>query len=242
MSTLARLIVSAIVAIFMTSCNFDLNIAPGIKGDGNVVVKNRKINTDFDAITVSRGIEVYITQGYDVALQVEADKNLHDIISTEVENGVLKILSEENIKSAEAKIVHLTVNDLNSIATTSGAYVQSDNKIKTDLLTLNSTSGSHIDLDVSSITLNCQTTSGAGIKLSGTTENLKVAATSGSYIKASDLQAGVTKASATSGASISLNTSEEITANANSGGSIKYTGNPEKVTKNSSVSGSIRQS
>ena len=243
MSTLARIITAGIIALFMTSCQLDFNLGKGVIGDRNVITKERKINDDFNSIKVSRGIEVFITQGNTVSLKVEADGNLHDIITTEVSstNGVLRISANENIKSAKSKKVILSVININSFETTSGAYVYSENTIKTDELSLESTSGSHIDLTVVTDRLTCQTTSGAGIKLNGRTENLRAEATSGSYIKASDLEAEISRVSATSGASISVNTSKELTANATSGANIKYEGDPLKVNKSNGVSGSIKR-
>ncbi|GGI57189.1 head GIN domain-containing protein [Winogradskyella haliclonae] len=243
MSTLARIIAVSIVALFMTSCVFDINLGPGVSGDGNVTIETRNISDDFDKIKVSRGVEVELTKGNTVSLKVEADQNLQDVITTEVDedNGILRISTNENIKTSTAKKVILTVKDLNDIETTSGAYVISENTFDMDKLTIESTSGSHIDIDVITNRLKCESTSGAGIKISGRTDELNVSATSGSYVRAGDLKAKTTRVSATSGASITVNTSKELTANATSGGSIKYSGNPEKVNKNDGVSGSIRK-
>jgi len=241
MSTLARLIAAAIVAIWMTSCNFDITFNTGLEGNGNVITEKRQISDNFDAIAVSRGLEVYLTQGDDVSLTVEADENLHDIIITEVVNGVLEISADDNIKSAKAKKIILTAKTVNNIDTSSGAYIHSENTLTTNTLSLESSSGSHMDLVVAVNTLDCDTASGAGLKIAGTTENLKAEASSGSYIKASQLEASVSRVSASSGANVSVNTSKELSAEASSGGNITYAGNPEKVNKNKGVSGSINR-
>ena len=243
MSTLVRIIAASIITLFMTSCNFDINLGPGVSGDGNVTVEERNISNDFDKLKVSRGVEVELTQGNTVSLKVEADQNLQNVITTEVDNdnGVLRISTNENIKSSSAKKVILTVKKLNDIETTSGAYVSSENTFDMDKLTIESTSGSHVDIDVITNRLKCESTSGAGIKISGRTDELNVSATSGSYVRAGDLKARTTRVSATSGANITVNTSKELTANATSGGSVKYSGNPEKVNKNDGVSGRIRK-
>ncbi|RNC84834.1 MAG: DUF2807 domain-containing protein [Winogradskyella sp.] len=241
MSTLVRIVVASIISIFVTSCNFDINLGPGIDGDGNVVVKERRISDDFDKIKVSRGIDVILTQSDDLSLKVEADENLHEIITTEIDNGVLRISTNENIKYSDAKKVLLSVKDLSEISTTSGSSVSSKNTFTTEKLIISSTSGSHVDLGIKTAYLRCDSTSGAGIILSGKTEDLKVSATSGSYIRAGDLRAQSTQVSATSGANISVNTEKELTANASSGGSIRYSGDPEKVSKSDGVSGSIRK-
>ncbi len=70
----------------MSSCMLD-----GIKGDGNVVINKRKISNDFIRINASRGLDVYITKSKYTSLEVEADQNLHELITTEVRDGTLHI-------------------------------------------------------------------------------------------------------------------------------------------------------
>lgn len=243
MKTLVRIITVSIVAILTTSCNFNLNFGPGVNGDGNVITETRKVTSEFEKISVSRGIDVILTQGNTLSIVVEADQNLLDVITTELDedNNTLRISSNQNIKSSASKKVILTVKNLSSIRTTSGSNVFSENALNTDKLSISSTSGSHIDLNIEANTLKLNTTSGAGIEISGATENLSIDATSGSYIRANNLKAQSTTASATSGASIFVNTTKELKASATSGASIKYEGNPEKVNKNSGVSGSIKK-
>ncbi len=241
MSTLVRIIITSIISVLMLSCNFSMNLGEGTDGNGNVVTVERDISSDFDQIKVSQGLDLYITQSNDVALSIEADENLHDLIMTEVENSVLRIYSTENIRRASSKKIMLSINDISAIKATSGSDVYSTNTIEVDDLELNSTSGADIKLDVKTQTLNCRSTSGSDIRLSGTTNILIAEATSGSDIKADQLKAETSKVKATSGADISVNTSKELTARATSGGDVTYSGNPEKVSKSDSSAGSVKQ-
>ncbi len=241
MSTLIRIIITSIVSILMLSCNFSMNLGEGVDGNGNVITVDRDISTDFDQIKVSQGLDLYITQSNDVALSIEADENLHDLIMTDVENNILRIYSTENIRRSSSKKIMLNINDISAIKATSGSDVYSTNTIEVDELELNTTSGADMKLDVKTQILNCHSTSGSDIRVSGTTEVLIAEATSGSDIKADKLKAETSKVKATSGADISVNTSKELTARATSGGDVRYSGNPEKVNTSDSSSGSVRQ-
>jgi len=241
MSTLIRIIITSIVSILMLSCNFSMNLGEGVDGNGNVITVDRDISTDFDQIKVSQGLDLYITQSNDVALSIEADENLHDLIMTDVENNILRIYSTENIRRSSSKKIMLNINDISAIKATSGSDVYSTNTIEVDELELNTTSGADMKLDVKTQLLNCHSTSGSDIRVSGTTEVLIAEATSGSDIKADKLKAETSKVKATSGADISVNTSKELTARATSGGDVRYSGNPEKVNTSDSSSGSVRQ-
>ena len=241
MTTISKFITALIMSLLLVSCQFNGDFGFGVRGNGNVETVERSIDDNFSEIRVSRGLDVYLTQGDNVNLLVEADENLHDIIITEVENGVLKITTDENIAFSKSKKVMLTFKDVSKIKATSGSDVFSTNTIVADNLELTTTSGSDMELDINVQVADCRSTSGSDLRVSGTTNKLYAEATSGSDIKAGNLKAKVSEARATSGADITLNTSEELYAKATSGADIKYYGNPERVTKKDGVSGSIRK-
>ena len=127
MNTLVRIVVSIILSILMLSCNF--SFGPSVDGNRNVVIQDRSISDDFESVKVSQGLDLYITQGNNVALSVEADENLHDIIMTDVENGTLRIYVTENIRSAASRRINLNVTNISAIKATSGSDVYSTNTI-----------------------------------------------------------------------------------------------------------------
>ena len=240
MTTISKFITALIVSLLLVSCNFDFG-GFGVRGNGNVETAERILNEDFTEIRVSRGMDVYLTQSDNVSLTVEADENLHDIIITEVENGILRITTKENISYSKSKKVMLSFKNIKKITATSGSDVYSTNTIVADNLELSTTSGSDMELDVNAQVVDCSSTSGSDLRVSGTTNKLFASATSGSDIKAGDLKAKISEARATSGSDITVNTSQELYAKATSGADIKYYGNPEKITKKDGVSGSVRK-
>lgn len=241
MTTLIKIIVAAVLSLMLSSCNFDMNFGSGVKGNGNVATKERKVSKSFSIIKASEGLDVYLTQGNEEGVTVEADENLHELILTDIEDGVLKIHTKQNIGKAKAKKIHVSFKNVSAISATSGSDVNSTNTISSEELELKTTSGSDMSLDVITTVLNCKSTSGSDLRLSGKTQKLIAEATSGSDINARDLKAKSSHVEVTSGADITVNTSKELTANATSGGDIKYYGNPKIVNKNNSSSGSIRE-
>ena len=241
MTTISKLTTALIMSLLLVSCQFNGDFGFGVRGNGNVETVERSISDDFTEIKVSRGLDVYLTQSNQVSLEVEADENLHDVIITEVKNGVLNITTNENISFSKSKKVMVSFKDIAKITATSGSDVYSINTIVADNLELTTTSGSDMELDIEVQVADCKSTSGSDLRVSGTTSKLFASATSGSDIKAGNLKAKISEARATSGADITLNTSDELYANATSGADIKYYGNPEKVTKKDGVSGSVRK-
>ena len=242
MATLTKLIVSTILSLLLLSCEFNTTSwGTGVRGDGNVITKERSINGSFNEIHTSRGLDVYLTQGNSEGVTVEADGNLHELITVEIVNNVLEISTVENIGSASSKKVLVNFKDLSRIVSTSGSDVYSTNTIRLDDLELETTSGSDMELDLNVESLVCSATSGSDLEVSGKTSRLNAEATSGSDIDAGNLLAERSTVKATSGASVTVNSSKELIANANSGGDVTYYGNPEKLDKSESVSGDIRK-
>ena len=230
--------ISAVLILFLTtSCMFN-----GVKGNRNVKSQKRTISSDFEAIRVSNGLDVYLTMGNNTSLAVEADENLHDIILTEVEDGVLHIHTDNNtnIWSAKSKKIYLNAEKINEIRINSGAELISENTIETEELKVSTTSGADVRLMVDVINLSCSTTSGSDAKLKGKAEHFVAKSTSGSGLKASGLEVKTCEAVVTSGADIRLNVTDELDASATSGGDIRYTGNPKKIKKRSSSGGDVR--
>lgn len=222
------------LALGMSSCLFD-----GVKGDGNVVINKRKISNDFVRIDASRGLDVYITKSKHTSLEVEADENLHEIITTEVKNGTLYISATKNIWGGSTKKIHLAADFINEISVSSGAEVYSENTYSSDKLVINATSGAQANMELKVDDLRCESTSGAEMKLSGKASSFTVSSTSGSNINAYDLTVRSCDANATSGAGIRLKVTETFVGKATSGASIRFKGHPKRAEKNSNSGGSV---
>ncbi|SDB45691.1 Putative auto-transporter adhesin, head GIN domain [Flavobacteriaceae bacterium MAR_2010_188] len=229
MTTIAKLIVSIIMALTLFSCNFDINFGPGVSGNGHVVTEERIVKDDFDKIEAHAGLDVYLTQNGKNSVTVEADENLQDMIMVYVENGILHLTVEGNIRFAESKKVMVSFGEIREIQSNSGSDVYGEGVIKSEDLTLTSTSGSDMEVEVITNNLSLNASSGADLKVNGKTNNLTADASSGSDIKAGNLISQTCLANASSGADITVNTKKELVASAGSGGDINYSGNPEKV-------------
>jgi hypothetical protein len=238
MTTLSKIVTATVLSLLLVSC-IDMNSITGVTGNGNVQIENRSSNESFNKISASQGLDVYLTQGNEESITVEADENLLDIIKTEITGDELRIYAKNNIGYAASKKITVTFKDIRSIESTSGSDIRSTNTIKVDNLELNTSSGSDMSLSVETNQLDCHSSSGSDLRLSGSTEKLFAKASSGSDIKAGDLISQSSQVKATSGSDITVNTSKELTASANSGGDVKYYGNPAIVNKNGGPSGSI---
>ena len=229
-----------IFAITLSSCHLDMHIGQ-VHGNGDVVTEDRHVDENFDKVKGSTGLDVYLTEGNENKIVVEADENLMEFIETNIHDGKLTIRSNKNIGRYKAKKVHVTYKKLVSIEASSGADVIGNSVIKSETLNLDSSCGADLEVEVFTKDLYAETSSGADIVLSGKTLNLKAKASSGSDLKARKLNASNCNARASSGADITVNVKDKLDAKASSGGDVRYYGNPEAVSKNNSSSGSVRK-
>lgn len=240
MKTIIKISTFILLLFITTSCMFDGFI--GIKGNHNVVSENRNLSEKFEKIKVQEGIHLFLTQGSNSSLLVEADENIIDLLITEVKNNELKIYFKKNVYKATSRKVFLTTAIISAIETSSGAAVSSENILKTNTLDLDSSSGSSIKIEVNANEITSNASSGASINVTGKTTLFSADASSGSSINASDLETLDAITEVSSGAQIRVNVSGKLTARASSGGQINYVGEPANIDKETSSGGNVSRS
>ena len=136
------------------------------------------------------------------------------------------------------KNIYVSLPEVTALDASSGADLVGRNLIQADRVSLNASSGSDIQVELSADEVDADTSSGADIKLSGKANLLYANASSGSDIKATNFEASVCHADASSGADISIHVTESLVADASSGADIRYSGDAKVETKKS-ASGSV---
>ncbi len=230
------ILISFLMILFIfSSCVF---LGPSIKGNGNVVEQNRKIK-GFNKIDVSRGMNVYISQGEVTKVVVKADENLLEAIETKTEGDVLIIRATQNIRNATSKKVYLTVPDLEEIEASSGCNIFSETKLVYKDLKVKSSSGSNVTLEINSDRSEFSSSSGSNIKLRGKTNSFKAKASSGSNIKAEELASDNCETKASSGSNIWITAQNNFSGDVSSGANIFVYGNPKNSNIEKSSGGNI---
>lgn len=227
----------AILSLVLSSCWF---LGPSVRGNGNVTEEVRQVG-EFDQIDVSRGMNVYITQGSPAKVVVIADNNLHEVIETRVEGHTLKVFVNENVRWAKEKKVMVTVEKLSAVKTSSGSNAWSQNQIMSEDLELRASSGANLTMEVNAKSLNADCSSGANIKLSGLAKEAELEASSGANLIGDELKVDNCRMKTSSGANVSATVNEKLDARASSGGNVVYYGEPKSTDVSTSSGGNIRK-
>jgi hypothetical protein len=234
-------IIGALATILMlNSCNLD-SIIGQVQGNGNVETEERMVSENFSEVKGSAGLDVYLTEGSENKIIVEADENLLEVIETKIDNGRLIITTKQNIGRSKSKKIHVTYKKLDEIYASSGADVIGNSVIKSEKITLDASSGSDIDVEVFAKEVLAESSSGADIHITGKATLLMASSSSGSEINAKELIVINCNADASSGANIIVNVKEKLSTEATSGGNIRYYGNPTAVSNDASRSGKVHK-
>ncbi|MGD0754964.1 MAG: head GIN domain-containing protein [Bacteroidales bacterium] len=234
-----RSLTFAIIIFGITSC-INGQFWKTVEGNRKVVTRERKTDS-FTGVKVSSGIDVYLKQGNNEAVSVEADENLQDYILTEVRGGVLNVYSEYSIRDAERKRVYVTMKEVNSVKTTSAGDVYGESPINSDRLDLSASSAGDIKLEVKANKIDIDISSSGDITLTGETDFLRADLSSAGDLKAYDLKTREADISVSSAGDADVNVSEKLTARASSAGDINYKGDPKYVDSHSSSAGGVHK-
>jgi hypothetical protein len=200
--------------------------------------------SEFHGISVSSGIDLYLTQKDVEEVVVEADADELDKIITKVEGGILKIYIKEkswfNLNwTKESRKVYVSFKTIDKLEASAGSDVVSHSILNLEKLDLDASSGSDIKLELNASEVSAESSSGSDITLKGKANSIEVNSSSGSDIDAAEFQTKKCIASVSSGADIRVNVTEQLDASASSGGDISYSGNPEKKDINESSGGDV---
>lgn len=227
-----------LLALIAGSCI--VSYSDSITGNGNVVTAVHNVS-DFTGIKVSSGIDVYLTQGQNTEVILEADENLHEWIVIEVVGSVLHVKSDKNIRMAESKIVRVTCPVINSIDISSAGDLFGENLIQTDNMDIDMSSAGDLRLELEADEVTIDISSAGNAYLKGTTNNLRADLSSAGNLDAYDLVTKTADVSVSSAGHANVHVTDEAKFRSSSAGDINYMGDPRILEMHSSSAGTINK-
>ncbi len=217
-----------------------INLQDTITGNGNVTRQTRDI-PEFTGIRVGGGIDVYLTQGDQIHVEVEADENLQEWIRTEVNSSVLNIYTDKSIRLAKTKKVHVTCKSLDRIDISSAGDVNGMTPFKVDKLDITLSSAGDLNFETEASEISVSISSAGNANLKGKTGILKVELSSAGDLNAYDLESGKCDVSVSSAGNARIFVTEEASFRSSSAGSINYKGEPRIKEIHTSSAGSVNK-
>lgn len=108
-----------------------------IKGSKIVTTERREID-NFQELVIEDNLEVHLESGEKAEVKIEADENLHQIISLEQYNKTLRIFTTQLASSYKKLIVRVTyTDDLNLISSKNESSINAIQELLLDKVTIN---------------------------------------------------------------------------------------------------------
>ena len=207
----------------------------------------RNLAGSFAAISVSDGIDLFLTQGSEESVAVSAsDEKYLDQFKTVLENGLLKIYYDSKginlgINGKKKLKAYVSFKALEKLTASSGSDVFVKDKVEVNNLAMKFNSGTHFEGKLNAKEITVEQNSGSGISISGRSDKIKVECHSGSIFKGYGLAVDYCDAKTSSGAGVRITVNKELVAKASSGSAIRYKGDGLIRDINTNSGGTVKK-
>jgi Putative auto-transporter adhesin, head GIN domain len=209
--------------------------------------QKRNLSGSFTGISVSDGVDLYLTQGNEESVAVSAsDEKFMERFKTEVEDGTLKIYYDNkginrSVNDRRKLKAYVSFKTLEKLHASGGAGVRMQGSLDAENLEMKFTSGSSFNGKIKAKDMMVEQNSGSSINISGSAEKFKVDVSSGAIFKGFDLAVDYCDAKASSGGGVRVTINKELNAKANSGGGVRYKGDAVIKEINVNSGGSVKK-
>lgn len=203
-------------------------------------VEKREVG-GFQAIRVSDGIDVYLSQSTEEGVAVSAaDIGDRNRIKTIVEGGELKIYLDKGWNWRNKRLTaYVAVKSISKLRAAGGSDIIIKGKLTCDKLELSLSGGSDFNGEMAVTDLKVNQSGGSDVHIKGSAVNVKVDASGGSDFKGYDLNAEYAILQVSGGSDATITVNKEMAAEASGGSDVNYKGNPVIKYKSASGGGSI---
>ena len=207
-----------------------------VKGSGNVISEDRDIS-GFSKISISGSGNLFIEQGEEESLTIEAEDNIIPLIITKVSGDTLSISFRmgANISAMEEVNYYLNLKDL-SVVETSGSVNISCSGLDTDSLTIDKSGSGEVEITgLSTNDLKVDSSGSGSFIFTGTAKNQEIDISGSGNYDGRDLISENCIIDSSGNTGIIVNVTGSLDIETSGSGDVRYTGNP---SINYDVSGS----
>lgn len=154
-----------------------------IKGSKTVTIKRIEIG-NFTSIEVNDNLEIYLEKGEMSEIKIEADDNLHDVISTDLKDKTLLIYTTKDVVKYKKLIVHVIYNNsLVSINSKNESTVNAIEELLLDKVEIKSFDNSKLFLNANTKDFLLESNDKSKVELNLKSEKSKITLSQDAYLK-----------------------------------------------------------
>jgi Putative auto-transporter adhesin, head GIN domain len=212
-----------------------------VVGTGDVITENRDVR-DFKGVTSSISADIDLRQSSTFKVTIEGQKNILDLLETEVRDGKLKISFKKgySMKYKKSLKVYIEAPSFDYLGMAGSGNVRAEGTLSGEKLDISISGSGDFDLMQLKYGDIKAGISGSGdVNLGGSTERAELTISGSGDLKAKDLKAQTVRCRVSGSGNVSCFVTKEMDALVSGSGDIRYSGSPASVKKRVSGSGSV---
>ncbi len=210
-----------------------------VKGNGDVEKETRQVSS-FNELDISNAFDIYLTQGNQESLVIEADENILEYIKTEVKGGVLKIYIKEKVRNIKTMKAYISFKMLDKIELSGACDLFGENEFKFDDLEIESSGASDMEMKFTADKVYLDLSGASDVEFVGSANTLIVDVSGAADIHAQDFEVQRCTVDASGASTIKVFATEELNVDASGASTVRYKGKPS-INMDSSGASSIRR-
>lgn len=204
------------VCWYNTAWTQDYSNGPAISGQGEIVKKKLTVD-NFHSIGLGIKATIYLTQGSQQSVEIEAQQNIIDNLELDVENGSWNIKGKRRIKEYKDVVIHITVPTVKSLAIGGSGKIVGKNEFK--------------NLEELKVSIG-----GSGeVSLAGSASSTNISIAGSGKVDIREVGSSSSKVSIAGSGDAYVDAKEKLTVSIAGSGNVYYSGKPSVKT---SVAGS----
>ncbi len=231
--------ISLIVLLSLTTTPF-LNAqrwwGGGVDGEGPRVEKDLQID-NFDGIRLTISANVYLTPGRSQSVRVSAQQNIIDLLETDVDGGVWKITTEENLRKHSQIKIYITVPEMTYVRLsgsgdiyTEGTFDNTGNEVE-----LGVSGSGNLEFNTNARSVEASISGSGDVELGGTTDDISLGISGSGDIDAIDMTARNCQVRVSGSGNVKVHATQELNVRVSGSGDVYYRGKPNVQSR---ISGS----
>ena len=222
---------TVIAAVVITAMSFRSN-------NGEYKSEFRNVDT-FKGINLKLPADVYLKQGAEQSVKIEAEEKVLSLITTEIKKGSLIIDHERTLKNFNNVKIYITVSNLESVSINGSGNVISETLFKGSNLDLSIAGSGDVKMALDYSKLSLSIAGSGNIQLSGRASIQDISIAGSGDIKSIDLISEKAKVSIAGSGSCTLDT-KDLDASIAGSGDIFYKSTPANISTSISGSGTVK--
>lgn len=224
----------ALLAPVIGACDGTSTSVFGVRGSGNVISETREVS-GFDEIVLQGSGTVIVDVTGTESLTIEAEENLLEYLTSDVENGRLELGSDRSISPTREIVYTITVISLTGLDISGSGDITATG-VSGSLLGVEVSGSGSIEVPEPESSSVSVAISGTGdVVLSGTAEELDLSISGSGEYQGDGLVTETADVSVSGSGNAVVNVTERLDARISGSGNVEYLGDP---SVNASTTGS----